>query len=90
MVYPEGATTNNRQIISFKKGAFTGLYSVQPVCLKYWSANGISTQNDTLFQWHYYYQLLSSFTTLHMKIYPVFRPNQFFFDNHCQTDSYEG
>lgn len=42
LVYPEGATTNNKSIIEFKRGAFSSLSSIMPICLKYKSANGIS------------------------------------------------
>lgn len=28
LIYPEGATTNNRQVIQFKRGPFSGLHSV--------------------------------------------------------------
>jgi hypothetical protein len=48
MIFPEGATTNNQQVIQFKRGAFNGLHSVQPISLKYSSLNGISPQNDTI------------------------------------------
>jgi len=42
LIYPEGATTNNEQLIQFKSGSFRGLSSIQPIALKYWSQNGIS------------------------------------------------
>ena len=35
VVFPEGGTTNGRQILSFKKGAFSALRPVTPVVLKY-------------------------------------------------------
>lgn len=82
LVFPEGATTNNKSLIKFKRGAFSGLSSVQPVCAKYWSLNGISPQNDTLLQNHYYYQLLSLGTTIDLKVYPVFKPNEYFWKHH--------
>jgi len=42
LIFPEGATTNNKSVINFKRGPFNGLSSVQPLGLKYWSLNGIS------------------------------------------------
>jgi 1-acyl-sn-glycerol-3-phosphate acyltransferase len=48
LIFPEGATTNNKSVIQFKRGPFSGLNSVQPMGLKYWSVNGISYQNDTI------------------------------------------
>jgi hypothetical protein len=32
---------------------------------------------------------MSIFTTMHMKIYPVFKPNQYFWDHHWDKDSGE-
>jgi len=55
LIFPEGATTNNEQVIQFKQGPFSALLSVTPVALKYWSLNGISPQNDTLGIWHFYF-----------------------------------
>ena len=37
MMFPEGCTTNNTEILTFKKGAFLKLYSVQPFTVKYYS-----------------------------------------------------
>jgi len=75
LIFPEGATTNNESLIQFKRGPFSGLNSVQPVGFKYWSINGISPQNDTISQFHFFFVMMSGFTTLRMKIYPVFKPN---------------
>ena len=88
MIYPEGATTNNEQIITFKKGPFAGLNSVQPIGLKYSSLNGISPQNDTIFQWHFFFACMGVHT-LKMKVYPVFKPNKYFWDNHWQEGKEE-
>jgi len=89
IIYPEGATTNNECLIKFKRGPFGSGKSVQPVCLKYWSPNGISPQNDTFSALHFYFCYLSPFITCRMKIYPVFEPNQFFWDNHWDEASGE-
>ena len=89
LIFPEGATTNNKSVIEFKRGPFSGLYSVQPLGIKYWSLNGISTQNDTILLSHFYYCYLSMCTTIHLKIYPVFKPNDYFWDNHWNKDSGE-
>lgn len=85
LIYPEGATTNNEQIITFKRGAFSGLHSIQPLSLKYESLNGISTQNDTLYSaLHFYFIALNLGVTLNMKIYPVFIPNDYFWQHHLK------
>lgn len=89
VIFPEGATTNNKSVIKFKRGPFSGLNAVQPVGFKYWSANGISLQNDTLGQSHFYFACLSLYTTLDMKVYPVFQPNEFFWKNHWDEKSGE-
>ena len=89
LIFPEGATTNNKSVITFKKGPFSGLNSVQPFCLKYWSLNGVSQQNDTIGMSHLYYCYMSIFTTMHMKIYPVFKPNEYFWEHHWDKDSGE-
>jgi len=88
LVYPEGATTNNEQIIQWKNGSFRGLNSIQPLGLKYRSMNGISPQNDTNSALnHLYICTLSSCMTLHMKIYPVFKPNDYFWKTHYDEAS---
>jgi len=89
VIYAEGATTNNECLIKFKRGPFGAGNSVQPVCLKYYSPNGISVQNDNLSALHYFYCFMSPYYTLDMKIYPVFEPNQFFWDNHWNESSGE-
>jgi len=35
IINPEGGTTNGSMLIKFKRGAFAGLHSVQPICIKY-------------------------------------------------------
>jgi len=89
LIFPEGATTNNESVIKFKRGPFSGFHSVWPMAFKYWSLNGISVQNDTIAMSHFYYCFLSACTTLHLKIYPVFKPNEYFWANHWDEASGE-
>jgi len=42
LIFPEGSTTNNKSLIKFKRGPFSGFSSVQPICYKYYSPNGFS------------------------------------------------
>ena len=35
ILYPEGGTSNGHQLLQFKKGAFAGLRSIQPILFKY-------------------------------------------------------
>lgn len=58
--------------------------SVQPVCIEYVSKNGISFQNDSVSVAHFFFPFLSSFTTVNIKVYPVFQPNDFFWKKHYQ------
>mmetsp|Transcript_5650 Transcript_5650/g.8937 ORF Transcript_5650/g.8937 Transcript_5650/m.8937 type:complete len:94 (+) Transcript_5650:848-1129(+) len=44
-------------------------------------------QNDTLLQNHYYYVFLSYFIIPHLKIYPVFKPNEYFWKHHYDENS---
>jgi lysophosphatidylcholine acyltransferase/lyso-PAF acetyltransferase len=82
IIYPEGATTNNKVIMKFKKGAFFGLRSVQPVVYKYW-APLISPAHDIMnVICHASYTLMNPFMVLKVKEYPVFKPNDYFFANH--------
>ena len=89
LIFPEGATTNNEQVIKFKRGAFSGLHSVQPMAFKYWSLNGISPQNDTISMYMFFFSQMSAFTTLHLKVYPVFKPNDYFWEHHWSESSGE-
>ena len=89
VIFPEGATTNNESVIKFKRGPFGGLCSVQPIGIKYWSLNGISPQNDTIGPYHFFFGMLSAATTMHIKIYPVFKPNDYFFEKHWRKDQGE-
>ena len=84
LIFPEWATTNGNFLIQFRKGPFVGLNSVQPVCIQYVSGNGISLQNDSISYAHFFFPFLSSYTTVNIKIYPVFRPNEYFWKNHFE------
>ncbi len=35
IMFPEGCTTNNTSLITFRRGAFFGLWSVQPLTISY-------------------------------------------------------
>ena len=37
ILFPEGCTTNNTELVAFKRGAFFGLNAVKPIALKYYS-----------------------------------------------------
>ena len=88
-IYPEGATTNGDYLIEFKKGAFFGLNSVQPLAYKYYS-NTINTSHDVItIIPHIVIICWAPYTILHMKQYPTFKPNEYFFEHHWDPKSGE-
>lgn len=90
MINPEGCTTNNEKLIDFKRGAFESLLGVQPCGLKYYSPIGISPMNDPVYTWNTIFLCsLSPYFTAHLKVYPTFKPNQYFWDNHWSESSGE-
>ena len=90
IIFPEGGTTNGEYLIQFKRGPFNGLHSVQPFCLNYWTPNGYNAQGCTLhFLSQFYMVVLATFFTMHVKIYPVFKPNDYFFKHHWDESSGE-
>jgi hypothetical protein len=89
VIEPEGGTNNGKYVTKFMKGAFHGLNSVQPYSFKshsVWINSSHCMLNilDNVF-------LLASdpFTWIHVKIYPVFKPNDFFFEHHWNPSSGE-
>lgn len=56
---------------------------MQPIALKYESSNGISNQNDVLYSLlQYIYLYYQESLTLYLKVYPVFKPNAYFWKHH--------
>lgn len=82
VIYPEGCTTNNEYLIQFRKGAFFGLHSVQPICMKY-SAPFMNPAHDVMPMFaHFIFMMQAPFITLNIKQYPVFKPNDYFWKHH--------
>jgi 1-acyl-sn-glycerol-3-phosphate acyltransferase len=86
IIYPEGATKRQTELIQFKPGAFKSLCSVQPFSLKYDSIWGIQPQsiNGRLHTTFWISCCMPPFGTILHKRYPVFRPNQYFWDHHWE------
>ena len=86
IIYPEGGTSNGTSLITFKKGAFTGLKSIKPMIFKYYSPF-LDVENCTI---HFAAQsiFLGSvpYASLYIKELPVFKPNDYFFENHQKKD----
>lgn len=86
MIFPEGATTNGKYIIKFKKGAFASLKPVKPYISKVRSlTNGVDpVRGDSLsFLASSVLILISSHFKAqeHIEL-PVFAPNEYFWKNH--------
>ena len=81
VIYPEGGTSNGTHLLKFKKGAFAGLRSVQPIIIKY--------KNPVLINECCGYSLLAHSIiygsipgTCRVKALPVFMPNDYFWQHH--------
>lgn len=89
-IFPEGATTNGKSIIKFKKGAFFSLDAVRPVVIRYKEMGGLSVAQDVC---GILYSTLASVytigTTVQVDYLPVFQPNDFFWNNHWQEGKEE-
>ena len=78
----EGGTSNGRQILKFKKGAFVNLNSVQPKVIKY-SSYLIEIENSVIdLGAHAILISCCPYSTLKIIELPVFKPNDYFFENH--------
>lgn len=82
IIHPEGGTTNGTYLISFKKGAFAGLKSVQPEVFSY--SSPFVTMECCVCNFVASMVLTSScpYANAVIKRLPVFAPNEFFFKNH--------
>ena len=81
MIFPEGTTTPNRSLFSFKAGAFLPGAPVQPVCFKFsyswfnpcWTGEALGGNSLPTLT----YRTMCQFTNrLEIKILPPFVPNE--------------
>jgi hypothetical protein len=89
LIYPEGCTTNNTALLQFKKGAFYSLLSVQPISLKYYSPMQNPAHDVMPMFPHFVFLCTALYTTVQIKEYPVFKPNEFFWEKHWDEKSGE-
>jgi hypothetical protein len=82
VIFPEGCTTNMRYLIEFKKGAFKGLNSIQPIALQYSSVFSCPSHSIMNYFDACFLLMGNPYVTLHAKEYPVFQPNEYFFAHH--------
>lgn len=85
-IFAEGCTTNGTKLIKFKRGAFDSLKAVKPIVLQYKTASwGMSPVTDMLgFGVLVLCSLLSGYISVKHDQLPVFKPNDFFWENHWQ------
>lgn len=81
-MYPEGCTTNNTQLIQFRRGAFAALHSIQPVTMRYKSPYFNPAHDILDVIAHMILVCAQPYTTCAVRELPVFRPNEFFFSHH--------
>ena len=86
ILYPEGGTTNGTHLVKFKKGAFNGLRSIQPVIIQYYSPF-VNIENSV---YNFFAQSIlcatCPYASVKIATLPVFTPNEYFFKNHQRVD----
>jgi len=84
MMCPEGATSNGRYLLQFKRGAFYSLRSVKPYVSKYWSLTNVEpVHGDSISLLSMINILpLTGFTSITYIEMPDFKPNDFFWKHH--------
>jgi hypothetical protein len=88
-IFPEGATTNGKYLLKFKKGAFAGFIPVKPIA-NFYDAPRISSAygiHDIFL--YIFVHCMNPYVTLRIREYPVFEPNDYFFEHHWDEKSGE-
>jgi len=82
-VYAEGTQSNGEYLLTFKKGAFAGLNTVQPVVMKYNWKGFSPTWEGMPFICHGALMLMHlGYYTCEVHVLPDFKPNDHLFENH--------
>lgn len=83
LLFPEGGTTNGRQLMKFRKGAFFSEKTVKPIFIKYLNST-LSVAFDTIEFLPLAILMLSwGCTTCNVTIMPDFKPNDHLFQKHA-------
>lgn len=84
LIFPEGATTNGRSLLQFKRGAFTNERAVKPYYSKYKSMTGVSPCAGDATSFIGVMMLTLHCLHIDYTIYemPVFKPNEYFWKHH--------
>lgn len=80
MMCPEGATTNGRYLLEFKRGAFYSLRAVKPYVAKRWNLLNVDPVHGDVLGLLGYFVIfsLSGFTAVTYVEMPDFKPNDYF------------
>ena len=81
-VYPEGTQSNGSYLLTFKKGAFAGLNTVQPVVIKYSWDKMSPTWEGMPFICHGNMMLNCGTYKCEVSVLPPFKPNDYLFSKH--------
>lgn len=79
IMYPEGCTTNQTELITFRRGAFSSLASVQPMTFKYYSPYFNLAHDILNVLAHGILVCSQPYSYATIKELPVFKPNEYFF-----------
>ena len=82
ILYSEGGTSNGHQLLKFKKGAFAGLRSIQPMIFKYHSEYFELECCVINFVSHTILAATIFGASIEVRQLPNFMPNDYFFKNH--------
>ena len=86
IIHPEGGVTNGKALVKFAKGAFYGLNSILPVGIKYHTSLIDVSNGSVPFESHFMLLLANPFAWCEYNEYPVFTPNDYFFEHHQRKD----
>ena len=84
MMCPEGATTNGKYLIQFKRGAFYSLRPVKPYVSQRWTLTNVDpVHGDTISMLSFFnVSFMAGFTMISYLEMPDFKPNDYFWANH--------
>lgn len=82
IIHVEGGTSNGKYLIKFKRGAFMSGLSIWPRVHKHHSYFQSPCTGVIDGLPHYLISAACPFNTVRKLIFPVFRPNDFFWKNH--------
>lgn len=84
MMCPEGATTNGKYLIQFKRGAFFSLRAVKPYFSSYWTLTNVRPVHGDSISFLAYMNVLYAcgIVAVTYNEMPVFKPNEYFWKHH--------